>query len=93
MAFGRSDHRFLREAGWDREELCRRHVSSEDSDYMWCSKFGGMTVSGVKHLLELETENTRLKKLLAGSAVEIQVTRRIAKEWLSHRSDGCLCGR
>ena len=38
------------------------------SYYLWRSKFGGMSVSDAKRLKELETENARLKKLLADVA-------------------------
>ena len=49
---------------------------------MWRSKFGGMTVSDARRLRELETENTRLKKLLAESMLEIEVTREVLrKKW------------
>ena len=44
--------------------------------------FGGMTVPEAKRLKELETENTRLKKLLAESMLEIEVTREaLRKKW------------
>ena len=68
---------FLREseAGMAIKELCRKHGFSEASYYLWRSKFGGMTVSDARRLRELETENTRLKKLLAESMLEIEVTR------------------
>ena len=58
---------FLREAeaGLPVKDLCRRHEFSEASYYLWRSKFGGMSVSDAKRLKELETENGRLKKLLA----------------------------
>lgn len=39
------------------------------------SKFGGMSVSDAKRLKELESENARLKKMLAESMLEIEVTR------------------
>ncbi len=51
------------------------HGFPEASYYLWRSKFGGMTVSEAKRLRELETENTRLKKLLAESMLEIEITR------------------
>jgi putative transposase len=64
------------------KELCRRHGFSEASYYLWRSKFGGMTVSEAKRLRELETENTRLKKLLAESMLEIEITREaLRKKW------------
>ena len=75
---------FLREAesGLAVKELCRRHGFSEASYYLWRSKFGGMTVSEAKRLRELETEKTRLKKLLAESMLEIEITREaLRKKW------------
>ena len=75
---------FLREAeaGLPIKELCRKHSFSEASYYLWRSKFGGMSVSDAKRLRELETENTRLKKLLAESILENEVTREaLRKKW------------
>lgn len=75
---------FLREAeaGMPVKELCRKHGFSDASYYLWRSKFGGMSVSEAKRLKELETENTRLKKLLAESMLEIEVTREaLRKKW------------
>jgi putative transposase len=75
---------FLREAdaGVAIKDLCRRHGFSEASYYLWRSKYGGMTVSEAKRLKELETENTRLKKLLAESMLENEVTREaLRKKW------------
>lgn len=57
------------------KELCRWHSFSEASYYLWRRKFGGMTVSEAKRLRELETEKTRLKKPLAESMLEIEITR------------------
>ena len=75
---------FLREAeaGLPIAELCRKHAFSEASYYLWRSKFGGMSVSDAKRLKELESENTRLKKMLAESMLEIEVTREaLRKKW------------
>ena len=75
---------FLREAeaGLPVKELCRKHGFSEASYYLWRSKFGGMSVPDAKRLKELETENGRLKKLLAESMLENEVTREaLRKKW------------
>ena len=75
---------FLREAeaGLPVKELCRRYGFSEASYYLWRSKFGGMSVPDAKRLKELEAENVRLKKLLAESMLEIEVTREVLrKKW------------
>jgi putative transposase len=75
---------FLREAeaGLPIKELCRRHGFSGASYSLWRSKFGGMSVSDAKRLKELETENTRLKKVLAEAMLENEVTRdALRKKW------------
>ena len=75
---------FLREAdrGMAVKELCRKLGFSEASYYLWRGKFGGMDVSDAKRLKALEAENTRLKKLLAESLLENEVTREaLRKKW------------
>jgi len=63
------------EAGVPVKELARKHGFSDASFYLWRSKFGGMEVPDAKRLKSLETENARLKKLLAESMLENEVTR------------------
>ena len=75
---------FLREAeaGLPIKQLCRTHGFSEASYDLWRSKFGGMSVSDAKRLKELTAENARLKKLLAESLLENEVTREVLrKKW------------
>ncbi len=75
---------FLREAdsGLPIKELCRRHGFSEASYYLWRSKFGGMSVPDAKRLKELESENARLKKMLAEAMLENEATREVLrKKW------------
>ena len=75
---------FLREGdrGIPVKELCRKHGFSEASYYLWRSKFGGMDVSDAKRLKALEAENAKLKKLLAESLLENEVSREaLRKKW------------
>jgi putative transposase len=75
---------FLREAETDLpiKELCRRHGFSEASYYLWRSKFGGMSVSDAKRLKELESENVRLKRMLANAMLENEITKEaLQKKW------------
>ncbi len=76
---------FLREAeaGMPVKELSRKHGFSEASYYVWRSKFGGKSVPDAKRLKELlETENGRLKKLLAEQVLENEViTYVLRKKW------------
>jgi putative transposase len=68
---------FLREAasGVPVKELCRKHGFSDASFYTWRSKYGGLEVSDVRRLKELESENGRLKKLLAESMLDQEALR------------------
>ena len=68
---------FLKEAdgGVPVKDLCRKYGFSDASFYIWRSKYGGMDVSDAKRLKALEVENARLKKLLADSMLENEVTR------------------
>ena len=75
---------FLKEAdaGIPVKELCRKHGFSDASYYLWRNKFGGMSVPEAKRLKELESENARLKKLLAESLLENEVVKEaLRKKW------------
>ena len=52
-------------AGISAAELCRKHGISDATFCKWRSKYGGMSVSDAKRLKAMESENARLKKLLA----------------------------
>jgi putative transposase len=58
------------EAGASVADLCRKHGMSSASFYGWKAKYGGMDVSDARRLKTLETENTRLKKLLADAMLD-----------------------
>ena len=70
------------EAGMLVKELYRKHGFSEASYYQWRSKFGDMSVPDARRLKELETENARLKKLLAEQVLENEVIEDVLrKKW------------
>lgn len=58
------------EAGVAATELARKHGVSANTIYQWRSKFGGMSVSDMQRLRELEAENARLKKMYADLAMD-----------------------
>jgi len=70
---------FLRqaEAGMPIKELCRKGGFSDATFYKWRSKFGGMEVSDAKRLKELESENGKLKKLLAEAHLDIHALKNV----------------
>ena len=57
-------------AGAPVADLVRRHGVCETTIYRWKSKYGGMEVSEARRLRELETENVRLKRLLAEAELD-----------------------
>lgn len=70
------------EAGMTVAEVCRKHGVSEWSFYRWRQKYGGMNISEAKRLRALEDENTRLKKIVAQQALDIDMLRDVnSKNW------------
>ena len=61
------------EAGVPVAELCRKHGMSSASFYKWRSKYGGMDVSMIKRMKELEEENKRLKKMYAEERLRAEI--------------------
>ena len=75
--------RILRETDRDTiAEVAKRNGVSEASIYAWQKRFGAMETCDVRRLKELESENSRLKKLLAKRDLAIEVMKEIAaKKW------------
>ena len=57
-------------AGAKVSELCRKHGMSDATLYKWKAKYGGMTVSELRRLKDLEAENSELKRLLADAMLD-----------------------
>ena len=63
-------------------EAAKKNKVSEPTIYAWRKHFGQMEAADVKRLRALETENSRLKKLLAEAALDIEVLKEInSKKW------------
>lgn len=58
------------EAGRAIADLAREYGIVQNTLYRWKSKYGGMEVSEAKRLRELETENAKLKRLLAEAELD-----------------------
>ena len=70
------------EAGTPVPELCREHGMSSATFYKWRAKYGGMDAGLMSRMKELETENARLKKLLAEQVLENEVIKDVLrKKW------------
>jgi putative transposase len=70
------------EVGAKTADLCRKHGISQQTFYNWKSKYGGMNVSEARRLRDLETENGRLKKLLADAMLDNSALKDLlSKKW------------
>ena len=70
------------EAGAKVEDICRDLGISNGTFYNWRSKFAGMEVNEAKRLRELETENNKLKRLLADKMLEVEAMKDVlSKKW------------
>ena len=70
------------EAGTPVPQLCREHGISSATFYKWRSKFGGMEVSMVARMKELEDENRRLKKMYADAQLSADLLKEaLSKKW------------
>jgi putative transposase len=70
------------ESGTTVAEVCRKYAVSEQTVYRWRSKYSGIETSELQRLRELEAENSRLKKIVAQQALDIDALKDVvAKKW------------
>jgi putative transposase len=65
------------EAGAKVADLCRKYGMSEATYYNWKAKYAGMTVNDLKRLKALESENRRLKQLVAEQVLDNQALKEL----------------
>ena len=58
------------EAGTLVGEICRKMGILEATFYNWKKKYGGLGVSELRHLKQLEEENRKLKQLVADLSLD-----------------------
>ena len=64
------------------DELCRDLTISSGTFCNWRSKYAGLEVNEAKRLKDLESENNKLKRLLADKLLEVEAMKDIlSKEW------------
>ena len=63
-------------------EVARKYGISEKTLSNWKTKFKGMQTPDVKKLKHLEEENSRLKRMIANMAIDIEALKELnAKKW------------
>lgn len=60
-------------------EAIRRLGVSEHTYYRWRKEYGGMRIDQAKRLKELETENARLKKIVADLSLDNSILKETAR--------------
>jgi putative transposase len=60
------------DAGLPVKEVCRKYGISDGTYYNWKKKYGGLDISEVRRLRELEAENSKLKRMYAELSLENQ---------------------
>ena len=70
------------EAGRSVEEISRDLGINKGTFYNWRKKYGGMEVSQLKRLKELEAENAKLKRMYADVSLDLQMAKDVlSKKW------------
>lgn len=68
------------ETGVKVEEVCRKMGISEATFYNWKKKFGGLGITELRRLRQLEEENSQLKKLVADLSLDKQIVQDVLKK-------------
>ena len=61
-------------------EVCRKMGVSEATFYHWKKKYGGLGVSELRRLRQLEEENRQLKQLVADLSLDKQMLQDVIKK-------------
>lgn len=70
------------ESGTPVKELCRRAGVSTVTFYKWKNKYANMEISEVRRMRLLDDENSRLKKIVAQQALDIDALKVVlSKKW------------
>jgi putative transposase len=65
------------EHGTPPKELCRKLGISEQTFYTWKKKYGGLGVSELRRVKQLEDENRRLKQVVADLTLDKQILQEV----------------
>jgi putative transposase len=68
------------EGGRTVPDVCREYGVAEATYYNWKAKYGGMAVSDIKRLKELEEENRRLKQMFADLSLKHEALKDIVEK-------------
>src|SRR3990170_7189690 len=72
------------EAGRKVADLCRTNGITEQTYYRWKAKYGGMELSEMQRLKQIEDENRRLKQIVAEQTLDIQALKATSERSSCH---------
>ncbi|MFZ9387272.1 MAG: IS3 family transposase [Chitinophagaceae bacterium] len=75
------------EAGKAVKDICREQGISDATFYNWKAKYGGMEVSDVRKMKELEEENSKLKRIVANLTLENDAIKTVLEKKLRRPDD------
>lgn len=68
------------ETGTSVQEVCRKMGISEAAFYNWKKKYGGLGITELRRLRQLEDENSRLKQIVADLSLDKQMLQDVLKK-------------
>lgn len=68
------------EAGMTVADLCRKYGMSDATYYNWKAKYAGMVASDLKKLKQMESENRKLKQMVAEQALDIRALKDVVSK-------------
>ena len=68
------------ETGTRVDEICRKMGISEATFYIWKKKFGGLGITELRRLRQLEEENSKLKQIVADLSLDKQMLQDVLKK-------------
>ncbi len=63
-------------------DICRQMGISSATFYAWRKKYGGLGVADLRRLKQLETENRRLKQLVADLSLDKEMLQEVVRKKL-----------
>jgi putative transposase len=63
-------------------EICRKMGVSEATFYNWKKKYGGLGISELRQLRQLQEENSKLKQIVADLSLDKQMLQDVLKKKL-----------
>ena len=68
------------DAGRPAAELARRHGVHANTIRQWRSKYGGLDISDLSRLKELESENSQMERIIARQALELRAMSEVIRK-------------